>query len=129
MQDRIQVDSAGTGNYHIGERPDSRSMEAASMRGYDLDSLRARQVSASDFEAFDYILAMDRANLAALNASCPPALESKLALFLSYAPSSQDSVPDPYYSGTDGFEEVLDLVEVAADNLMSHILLRHFSSD
>jgi len=129
MQNSIQVDSAGTGNYHIGERPDSRSMEAASMRGYDLDNLRARQMSARDFDTFDYIVAMDRANLAALSASCPPALESKLVLFLSYTPSSEDSVPDPYYSGADGFQEVLDLVEGAADKLMLHILQQHFPND
>ncbi|HJO11705.1 MAG: low molecular weight protein-tyrosine-phosphatase [Gammaproteobacteria bacterium] len=126
LQDKILVDSAGTGDYHIGEQPDSRAIEAASARGYELRTIRARQVAKKDFEIFDYILAMDRANLQAMNESCPPALAAKLELFLSYSESGQESVPDPYYSGADGFELVLDLVEDAADKLLVHILKQHF---
>ncbi|MFM1897377.1 MAG: hypothetical protein RLZZ385_2451 [Pseudomonadota bacterium] len=126
LQERIQVDSAGTANYHIGEAPDGRSVQAARMRGYDLQDLRARQVQQQDFHRFHYILAMDHGNLRELMLRCPPEHRGKLQLFLSYGRHSRDAVPDPYYSGPEGFELVLDLVEGAADGLLHHILQTHF---
>ena len=127
MQDKIQVDSAGTGSWHIGDKPDRRSTQAAKARGYELDRLRARQVSARDFHEFDYILAMDYDNLSALQARCPDIYEDKLDLFLSYSEREDKVVPDPYYSGVDGFELVLDMVEEASDRLITQLISRHFS--
>ncbi len=115
----ITVDSAGTGDWHIGAAPDPRSARAAANRGYDLSALRARQVQAADFEKFDLILAMDRTNLRDLRTLCPPRFKSKLKLFLDYGSSEHDAVPDPYYSGEQGFELVLDLVEDACEQLLA----------
>ncbi len=118
---RIEVDSAGTAAYHIGKAPDQRSVSAAQRRGYDLSPLRARQVEASDFGSFDYILAMDHSNLANLERVCPADYKGHLGLFLDFADCSEVEVPDPYYGGADGFGHVLDLVEAASDGLLGHI--------
>ena len=117
----IRTDSAGTAAWHIGKQPDSRSIAAAANRGYDLTPLRARQVTVSDFEHFDYILAMDQSNLTDLQRLCPPDYSGELALFLTYGDSDTLAVPDPYYGDGDGFESVLDLVEQASQGLLSHI--------
>ena len=118
----IQVDSAGTAGYHIGAPPDPRTREAAARRGYDLSPLRARIVQPEDFERFDLILAMDRENLAALRRRAPQGLHERVRLFLEFAPELATSdVPDPYYGGPNGFEEVLDLVEAAAHGLLNHV--------
>lgn len=115
-----EIDSAGTGNYHIGDAPDARSIEAALARGYDMSTLRARQVSVEDFYAFDHILAMDESNLRNLLDIKPLNSEAKVELFLNYASSApkDKSVPDPYWSGRDGFDLVLDLLEDASANLV-----------
>ncbi|HAJ76035.1 MAG TPA: phosphotyrosine protein phosphatase [Gammaproteobacteria bacterium] len=126
LEDNILVDSAGTGDWHIGEGPDTRAVQAAASRGYRIDGLRARQVSREDFEKFDYILALDRNNLRELKNSCPAAHQPKLQLLLQYTTADHESVPDPYYSGTQGFELVLDLVEEACDQLLQHIKAQHF---
>ncbi len=126
LSNNIKVDSAGTGNWHIGEQPDRRAIEAAAQRGYSLQALRARQVVAADYQQFNYILAMDRTNLKELRAACPQAHLSKLQLLLEFADSNHESVPDPYYSGQSGFELVLDLVEEACANLLAHIRSQHF---
>lgn len=119
---RIIVDSCGTGGWHVGEPPDRRATETALRRGYDLSSLRARQVSADDFEQFEYILAMDRQNLSDLNSLKPANFAGHLGLFLDFVEDSPvDEVPDPYYGGVRGFDEVLDLVESASDGLMRAI--------
>jgi low molecular weight protein-tyrosine phosphatase len=119
---RIEVDSAGTAGYHIGAAPDARSQEAARRRGYDMSSLRARIVEPEDFERFDLILAMDRNNLAVLRRQAPAALRERVRLFLEFAPDAgATDVPDPYYGGSSGFEEVLDLVEAAARGLLGHL--------
>ena len=123
--DKIEVHSAGTGSWHIGENPDPRSIEAAAVRGYRIDSLVARQVEASDFQRFHYILAMDHSNLKDLRALCPAAYRPKLKLLLDYAESGYDAVPDPYYSGARGFELVLDLVEQACQRLLAVIRTQH----
>jgi protein-tyrosine phosphatase len=119
---RIVSDSAGTHGYHIGDPPDPRAQAAASRRGYDLAGLRARQVRPGDFDAFDYVLAMDEANLRWLERLCPPQHARKLKLFLEFsADAARREVPDPYYGGADGFENVLDLVEQAAQGLLRHL--------
>jgi protein-tyrosine phosphatase len=118
------VDSAGTAAWHIGKAPDTRSQLAAKQRGYDLSKLSARQVSDKDFSKFDYILAMDKANLRTLQERCPREYQYKLALFLDYAEGSEQEVPDPYYGGESGFNHVLDLIESASDGLISHIFKR-----
>jgi protein-tyrosine phosphatase len=112
LADRIAADSAGTHNYHVGEPPDSRSMEAALRRGIDMADLRARKVAPADFERFDLILAMDRSHHDILSRLCPQGREDRLALFMAFAPDwGLQDVPDPYYGGVDGFERVLDMIE------------------
>jgi protein-tyrosine phosphatase len=118
----LQIDSAGTADYHIGEPPDKRSQAAARRRGYDMAALRARRVEQADFERFDLILAMDRANLADLQRSAPRTHRERVKLFLEFAPDADTrDVPDPYYGGPNGFEEVLDLVEAASRGLLRHL--------
>jgi protein-tyrosine phosphatase len=118
----IEVDSAGTAGYHVGDAPDARSQEAARRRGYDMSPLRARIVEPEDFERFDFILAMDRNNLSILRRRAPPAQRERVRLFLEFAPEAGTAeVPDPYYGGPSGFEEVLDLVEAAARGLLGHL--------
>ena len=115
----ISIDSAGMANYHVGEPPDRRTVAAARRRGYDLSAQRARQLRADDFECFDYVLAMDRANLAELERQRPAAASAQLGLFLDYAPDSGfEEVPDPYYGGVEDFERVLDLCEAGARGLL-----------
>ncbi len=126
LDDYIRVDSAGTGDWHIGESPDQRAVQAAAGRGYQIASLRARQVCQADFEEFDYLLAMDRTNLRELKNRCPGTHQSKLQLLLQYSNSGHESVPDPYYSGAQGFELVLDLVEEACEQLLLHIQTEHY---
>lgn len=122
----VWVDSAGTAAYHIGEPPDPRSVQAASARGYDLTDLRARQVTVEDFRQFHYVLAMDHDNLRDLRLRCPLMYRDKLRLLMSFGDPGAAVVPDPYYSGPEGFEQVLDLVEAAADGLLHHIIDQHF---
>ncbi len=126
LADVVQVDSAGTHAYHIGEKPDARASEAALRRGIDLSRQRARRVSAEDFEKFDYVLAMDYSNLEALAGLSQPEHSPKLRLFLEYAPGLEmREVPDPYYGGATGFERVLDLIEQAAAGLLADIRQQH----
>ncbi|HET7204098.1 MAG TPA: low molecular weight protein-tyrosine-phosphatase [Steroidobacteraceae bacterium] len=121
----VEIDSAGTHDYHIGEPPDSRARRAAAGRGLDISGLRARQVEQADFERFDLILAMDRSNRAALIARSPPAYRSRVRLLLEFAEAAgREDVPDPYYGGAQGFDEVLDLVEEAAAGLLAEIRRR-----
>ena len=118
----IEVDSAGTAGYHIGEPPDARTRQAARRRGYDLSPLRARIVEPSDFENFDLILAMDRENLSVLHHRAPAHARERVRLLLEFAPDATvTEVPDPYYGGPNGFEEVLDLVEAATHGLIQHL--------
>ncbi|BCL69089.1 protein-tyrosine-phosphatase [Vibrio nigripulchritudo] len=117
----LQVDSAGTAGYHIGENPDSRSMQAGKRRGYSFQGIRSRKVEQSDFEEFDLILAADHSNLSDLEDICPQQYRHKLKLFLSYGQSGYDEIPDPYYGGEQGFELVIDLIEEASDVLLKEI--------
>lgn len=109
---RLQVDSAGTGEWHTGSPPDYRAIAHAAKRGYDLKPLRARQVSIADFDRFHWILAMDGSNLDHLQAMRPPDFGGHLGLFLELAPQLElREVPDPYDGGPEGFERMLDLIE------------------
>ncbi len=121
----IEVDSAGTAGYHVGEPPDPRTQSAAARRGYRLEALRARVVEPADFERFDLILAMDEDNLRVLRRRAPEAATPRLRLFLEFAPQQEvREVPDPYYGGPNGFEEVLDLIEAATRGLLAHLRAR-----
>ncbi len=129
LSGQILIDSAGTHDYHIGDKPDSRAQRAALQRGYDMSRLRGRQVEEEDFRRFDYVLAMDSANLAILQRINPPDSDTRVGLFLEYARHhTEREVPDPYYGGADGFERVLDMVEDAAQGLLEEIRLRHFAA-
>lgn len=115
------IDSAGTHAYHVGEPPDRRSQQAASPRGYSMQSITARQVMADDFNRFDWILAMDQQNLSLLRQIQPANSNAQLGLMLDYAirPEWQGSdVPDPYYGGVDGFAEVLDRLEESCEHFL-----------
>ncbi|MFO1427149.1 MAG: low molecular weight protein-tyrosine-phosphatase [Steroidobacteraceae bacterium] len=117
-----RVDSAGTADYHIGEPPDRRSQQHAQRRGYDLSSLRARQVEPQDFERFDLLLAMDAQNLAELRRIAPATQRRRVHLFLEYAGHAPEiEVPDPYYGGPADFERVIDLAELASRRLLARL--------
>jgi protein-tyrosine phosphatase len=122
LTDVIHIDSAGTHDYHIGESPDSRTQQAAKKRGYEMSGLRGRQAEAGDFARFDYVLAMDEANLSILQGLRPRDAQGHLGLFLEFAEHHNErEVPDPYFGGADGFERVLDLVEDASRGLLKNI--------
>jgi protein-tyrosine phosphatase len=122
LQDRVLVDSAGTIDYHAGSPPDERSVHHASLRGYDLSDLRARQVRLADFERFDLLCCMDWDNLRTLQEDCPAELQHKLRRLMEFAPDGMgEVVADPYYGGNKGFETVLDHVEAACAGLLLHI--------
>jgi protein-tyrosine phosphatase len=112
----LHIESAGTGDWHIGHPPDERSQHHALKRGYDLSAQRARQVRMEDFDAFDMILAMDRSHLRALQKLAPARHHAKIRLFVE----GRD-VPDPYYGGPDGFDKVLDLVEAQCRRLLQEL--------
>ena len=117
----LYIDSAGTSGYKDGAAPDKRSQEIAKERGYDLSKLKCRKVNESDYEKFDYILAMDNENVHNLKRKCPDEFQHKIKLFLNYGKGEFDEVPDPYYGGKRAFELVLDLIEEASDGLVSAI--------
>ncbi len=118
----ITVDSAGTHAWHAGEPPDARSQQHALRRGYDLSSIRARAVTARDFERFDLILAMDWDNLALLQQQCPLARQHKLRRLCEFASAAEPSVvPDPYQGGPEDFDHVLNVVEDACGGLVSFL--------
>jgi len=112
----VHVESAGTHDYHVGDPPDTRAQRHAKGRGYDLSEQRARQVRRRDFEEFDLILAMDRGHLEILLENCPPQHQAKVRMLID-----GHDVPDPYYGGAEGFEQVLDMVEAACLGLLSEV--------
>ena len=121
----LEIDSAGTHDYHVGEAPDSRAIAAAARRGIDLRGLRAREVSDEDFDRFDLILAMDRLNYVTLLERAPGPTHERIRLFMDFAAGNdREDVPDPYYGGPLGFEQVLDLAEEAATGLLDEVLQR-----
>jgi protein-tyrosine phosphatase len=127
LSTEIEIDSAGTGDWHVGEPPDRRAKAAGKCRGIDLTG-RARRVVAGDFEYFDYVVAMDRSNHDDLLRLAPnEAGKAKVALFRNYDPESprDADVPDPYYGKGDGFETVLDICEAACRGLLQHIRENH----
>ena len=122
LQDELLIESAGIGDWHVGQPPDDRAIAHARRRGYDLSCLRARQVVREDFSRFDWILAMDLRNLRDLRTLRPPDYAGHLGLFLDLAPElGVREVPDPYFGGADGFETVLELTERASDALLARI--------
>ncbi len=122
IADMVVVDSAGTTDYHVGEPPCETMQQAARRRGIEMSHLRSRQVQPDDFERFDFIFAMDRANLDDLRWLAPPEHHHKIKLFLEYAPDLGPDVPDPYYGGRNQAERVMDIIEDGALALLEHLL-------
>lgn len=118
---QVAVDSAGTSDWHVGKPADTRTRLAAQRRGYDMTALRGRQVQVEDFSRFDLILAMDASNLAELQALQPADSHAQLDLYLRRYQLALDEMPDPYYGGEEGFEQVLDLAEQAAVCLLAEV--------
>ena len=122
LEDRFEIDSAGTHAYHEGEAPDLRAQKAAQARDVKLKHLKARKVVVGDFEDYHYILAMDQDNFSILTEACPEEHQHKIKYFMDYAPHLETrEVPDPYYGGRYGFETVLDLVEEAAKGFVNSL--------
>ncbi|MBF6057269.1 low molecular weight protein-tyrosine-phosphatase [Thiomicrorhabdus heinhorstiae] len=122
----IEIDSAGTAAYHVGNPPDKRSTQVAFTRGIHMSDLRARQVDFGDFYQYDYILAMDVSNYHNLLEMAPDEYREKVQLFLDYSREfDEKEVPDPYYGGPQGFDHVFDLVESASKGLLEHVR-RHY---
>ena len=119
----LEIDSAGTHGYHVGETPDARTQRAAAERKYDLSEIHARKVAPEDLEYFDLVLAMDRSNLDSLRKLCPSDRLHRLKLFMSYARQfDDDEVPDPYYGLAHDFDLVLDMIEDAAEGLLDSVV-------
>lgn len=126
LQDHIKIDSAGTHAYHVGEQADSRSRALANTKGIEIDDLRARKISITDYDDFDLILAMDSENLSLINYYAPESHPAKISPFLSFAHQIGQctvlDVPDPYYGGSQGFEDVFDLIDKGCDALIESLL-------
>jgi len=122
---QIQIDSAGTHAYHVGEKSDPRSRALAQQKGVDMSYIRARKISINDYDEFDYILAMDEDNLELINYYAPEGYSARVDLFLSFAHQQGSvvvtEVPDPYYGGDDGFEKVFQLVQLGCEALLKEI--------
>ena len=122
LTDHIEIDSAGTHAYHVGNPPDSRSAATALERGIDLSDLRARQVTVDDFATYDYVIAMDRENHGNLMRLCPENYRERIHMFMDFTDDwSNAEVPDPYYGGASGFDRVFDMVESASVGLLAQI--------
>ena len=122
LLERVQIDSAGTHGYHAGEPPDRRAVLAAKSRGYDIAGIRARQLEREDFARFDWIFAMDQANMRTLVEMRPRDYAGHLGLYLDLAPEvGAREMPDPYYGGPEGFERVLDLTERVTPALLAKL--------
>lgn len=123
LSGQLEIDSAGTHGFHAGSPPDPRSIEHAARRGVDLTRLRAREVVPSDFERFDYVIAMDEENVRQLKSFCPDHLSGKIELLLKYADGSKRrEVPDPYQGNAKDFDLVLDLIEQGCQGLVEHLI-------
>ncbi|MEO1897228.1 MAG: low molecular weight protein-tyrosine-phosphatase [Cycloclasticus sp.] len=122
LSEQIQVDSAGTHAYHVGNKPDQRSIQAASFRGVDLSDLTARQLDDYDYEEFDYLLVADNDNYHLTREGCPMEHRHKIKYILDFATrSTVKEVPDPYYGQGNGFERVLDLIEDGCEGLLTDV--------
>lgn len=132
LQDLIEIDSAGTHAYHVGEKSDARSRAKAREKGVDMEYVRARKISINDYDQFDYILAMDNDNLELINYYAPDGHAAEVSRFLDFANMSgtctQTEVPDPYYGGDEGFETVFELVNVGCDALLKHVVPSSFKA-
>lgn len=126
---RIGVDSCGTGAWHVGEPPDPRAIRAALARGYDIRALRGRQLAVVDFERFDEILVMDTDNLQCVMALAPTAGRARVSRLMRYAGQPDADVPDPYFGGEAGFQQVLDQLARAVDGLVDSLEHRLVTSD
>lgn len=119
LSEAVVVDSAGTGDWHIGQNPDKRAQAHALARGYDISALRARQITPQDFERFDFVLAMDHKNLATLRALCPPARQGRIKLLMDFAPAAAPAdIADPFFGEAADFEHVIDCCERASAGLI-----------
>ncbi|MBT7308268.1 MAG: low molecular weight phosphotyrosine protein phosphatase [Gammaproteobacteria bacterium] len=127
LDKQIEIDSAGTHAYHVGNPADARAQQTALRRGLDMSDLRARKVKQHDFDCFDLILAMDRDNYTILESYTSPSTKDKLHLFMEFASDQWRTleVPDPYYGGPNGFEQVFDMVEDASRGLIERIKIDH----
>lgn len=121
MAEQVTVDSCGVGSWHVGKAPDPRAQQAAQLRGLDISGLRARQLEQQDFTEFDYVLGMDQDNLRAMRELQPANSKAHVGLFLAFAGTPEAEVPDPYYGGEEGFENVLNMIESASDGLIQHL--------
>ncbi len=124
LADRVQVDSAGTGDWHVGEAPDRRAIACADRHGVDIGGLRARQLRAGDFERFDWILCADEANLRDAARLATAAQRERLSLYLPWSGGQGErAIPDPYTGGQDHFEQVWAMVDQAAQRTVARLLL------
>jgi len=119
----FEIDSAGLGDWHVGQAPDTRAQAAARNRGIDISGHSARQVTGADYARFDLLLAMDSSNYAELTQLAPKPARHKVRRFLDFAPQvGTKDVPDPFFGGSDGFDHALDLIEDAARGLLADLL-------
>jgi len=126
LQADIEIDSAGTHSYHVGEPPDQRAQATALSRDIDLSDLRGRKFIPEDFKKFDYVLAMDQSNYQDMQAQNPGNGKAQLSLFLEFSRKhSEKEVPDPYYGGNQGFENVFNMIQDASEGLLQHIRKNH----
>jgi protein-tyrosine phosphatase len=125
LAERLAIDSAGLGEWHLGHPPDPRARQAVEARGYPMGRQTARLVEAKDFRRFDYLIAMDEGHLGQLKRKCPGELQGRVRLFLEFAPDTgAKSVPDPYYGDERGFDRMVDLIEAGTDGLLAEIAER-----
>ena len=117
----IEVDSAGTHDYEVGDPPDPRSIASAKRRGIDISHQRARQIDPSDFEKFDLIVALDRGHRSILRRLAPPDARANIHLLMDFAPGESRDVPDPYYGKAEGFDPVRDQIERGIVGLLAHL--------
>ncbi|GAD02029.1 low molecular weight protein-tyrosine-phosphatase [Agarivorans albus] len=118
---KIKVDSAGTTDYHKGDKPDPRAVRIAEEKGYSFKGIRSRKVLDKDFAKFDLILASDKKNLSYLHKHCPEQYAHKLALILPFGGVELEEVPDPYYGSVQGFKQVLAMIEQASDGIVERV--------
>lgn len=122
LQDKIGVDSCGTGSWHVGQPPDERTLKTARERGYDISHLRARKLAAEDFDRFDYILSMDTRNLADVIKKAPADYKGQIKLLLDFSKERNVlEVPDPYYGGDEGFDRIFNMIESACECLLDEL--------
>lgn len=122
LEDRVEVDSAGTGAWHVGEAPDPRSVAVAASNGVSLDGQTARKVSPADFRDFTRVIAMDDANLRDLRRLEPPGSPAEVRMLRDFDPQGAGDVPDPYYGGDDGFDRVYEMVHRSCGALLDEIV-------